>query len=80
MLTQTNFTKIKHKEANWLYAELKSHISFLAKSHENSLMRLFKKSHLAVRLYAELKLHILFLAKSHENSLMILNSKSLIKQ
>ena len=31
-----------NKEASWLYAELKSHISFLAKSLENSLMRLFK--------------------------------------
>ena len=37
-----------NKEARWLYAELKSHISFLAKSHENSLMRLYKKAHLAV--------------------------------
>ena len=37
-----------NKEARWLYAELKSHISFLAKSRENSLMRLFKKAHLAV--------------------------------
>ena len=33
---------IINKEASWLYAELKSHISFLAKSLENSLMRLFK--------------------------------------
>ena len=33
---------ILNKEASWLYAELKSHISFLAKSLENSLMRLFK--------------------------------------
>ena len=30
-----------NKEASWLYAELKLHISFLAKSHENSLLRLF---------------------------------------
>ena len=40
--------EILNKEARWLYAELKLHISFLAKSHENSLMRLYKKAHLAV--------------------------------
>ena len=37
-----------NKEARWLYVELKSHISFFARSHENSLMRLYKKDHLAV--------------------------------
>ena len=36
-----------NKEARWLYAELKSHISFLTKSHENSLMGLYEKAHLA---------------------------------
>ena len=30
-----------NKEASWLYAELESHISFLAKSRENFLMRIF---------------------------------------
>ena len=39
LLILTKWSK-SNKEASWLYAELKSHISFLAKSHENSLMRL----------------------------------------
>ena len=32
-----------NKEARWLYAELISHISFHAKSHENSLFEIFLK-------------------------------------
>ena len=43
-------TNVKNynKGARWLYAELKLHISFLVKSLENSLMRLYEKAHLVV--------------------------------